>query len=178
MLVMCHDDDCGELLDKDGQCPTCKFHPDMQSTSFIDRGTRFLREDLANGKTFLGEGRKPVWEPSQLDQEIEEVLCKRCDKPYPLIFGEDTPTQGNGCDVGVHYTKSGKWILVGHYGSKYDLTLFEFVKEPEESLKYANPICDNCVDSLKSNGTIKYIREVGMNELMDNDLGIIYEPKA
>lgn len=32
-----HDDGCGTILDKDGKCPKCGFHPDMQSRAFESR---------------------------------------------------------------------------------------------------------------------------------------------
>jgi hypothetical protein len=60
MRLMFHDDSCGELLDRDGRCPSCGLHPDMQSTGFRDVPEPEVRERQALGRTFLGEGRKPV----------------------------------------------------------------------------------------------------------------------
>lgn len=60
MLLMFHDDDCGELLDSEGKCPKCKFHPDGQSTAFrevLDAELSTLRRD---GRSFLGKYRTPV----------------------------------------------------------------------------------------------------------------------
>lgn len=57
MMVMFHDDDCGELLDSDGKCPKCGFYPDMQSCGFRDVPKKELR---ALDRDFLGEGRQPV----------------------------------------------------------------------------------------------------------------------
>ena len=58
MLLMFHDDGCGELLDDEGKCPTCGFHPDMQSTSFRDVPVEELL--TMRGRTFLGEHRAQV----------------------------------------------------------------------------------------------------------------------
>ncbi len=57
MKAMFHDDDCGVLLDGDGKCPSCGFHPDMQSTGFreITSHDRLARA----GDTVLGLQREP-----------------------------------------------------------------------------------------------------------------------
>lgn len=60
MRLMFHDDSCGELLDHEGRCPSCGFHPDMQSTAFRDVPEPEVRERQALGRTFLGEGRKEI----------------------------------------------------------------------------------------------------------------------
>ena len=60
MRVMFHDDDCDDLLDQDGQCPTCKFHPDMQSTGFKDISVGNAFTMLRNGRTLLGLYREPI----------------------------------------------------------------------------------------------------------------------
>jgi hypothetical protein len=57
---MFHDDSCGELLDKDGKCPKCNFHPDMQSTAFKSVPIEWVRLMLADGQTFLGQYRTPI----------------------------------------------------------------------------------------------------------------------
>jgi hypothetical protein len=62
IVVMYHDDDCNELLDKTGMCPRCKFHPDMQSTGFVAVSAEIIRNELASGRTFLGEHRVPIEE--------------------------------------------------------------------------------------------------------------------
>lgn len=56
MKLMFHDDDCGALLDSIGQCPACRFHPDMQSTAFRE----VAPENLVSGQTYLGVGREVV----------------------------------------------------------------------------------------------------------------------
>jgi hypothetical protein len=58
--VMIHDDDCGEYLDKEGMCPKCKFHPDMQSTCFKNIDYKELVALIKNGKTFLGIYRTQI----------------------------------------------------------------------------------------------------------------------
>ena len=60
MLLMFHDDNCGEFLDKDGQCPKCRYHPDMQSTAFRELSNDEVTRRLLTGETFFGEHRKPV----------------------------------------------------------------------------------------------------------------------
>ena len=61
MMVMFHDDDCGELLDGDGECPTCKFHPDMQSTGFREVPDEAIADGIARlGRTYLGAHRERV----------------------------------------------------------------------------------------------------------------------
>jgi len=57
---MFHDDDCGELLDADGRCPKCKFHPDMQSTGFKEVPDTQVAADKKFGRSFLGPGRERV----------------------------------------------------------------------------------------------------------------------
>jgi hypothetical protein len=62
-LVMYHDDDCGELLDKEGMCPKCKFHPDMQSTAFTELTDTHVSFLLSLCRTLLGQYRTPItWE--------------------------------------------------------------------------------------------------------------------
>jgi len=34
-VVFIHDDGCGAVLDSDGNCPVCDFHPDMQSRAIV-----------------------------------------------------------------------------------------------------------------------------------------------
>lgn len=60
MQLMFHDDDCGEFLDADGQCPKCKFHPDMQSTAFKNVSDSEVQALKGQGRTLLGQNRKPV----------------------------------------------------------------------------------------------------------------------
>lgn len=60
MNLMFHDDDCGALLDSSGECHVCRFHPDMQSTSFREVAPEHVEWGLAHGYTFLGEGRDRV----------------------------------------------------------------------------------------------------------------------
>lgn len=60
MKVLFHDDDCGEPLAADGQCPSCRFHPDMQSTGFMDLPQATVKQVLARGGSLLGLGREPV----------------------------------------------------------------------------------------------------------------------
>lgn len=60
MQLMFHDDDCGMLLDHQGRCPTCGFHPDMQSTGFKDVPEDEVRTMKAQGRSFLGLYREPV----------------------------------------------------------------------------------------------------------------------
>ncbi len=55
MKVMVHDDDCGEILDAEGRCPKCGFHPDIQSTAFREATEQELR-----GRTALGPERQKI----------------------------------------------------------------------------------------------------------------------
>jgi hypothetical protein len=59
MMLMVHDDSCGELLDDQGKCPRCNFHPDMQSTAFREVSAEELRTLRAAGRTFVGTHRTP-----------------------------------------------------------------------------------------------------------------------
>lgn len=52
---MVHDDDCGEILDAEGRCPKCGFHPDIQSTAFREATEQELR-----GRTALGPERQKI----------------------------------------------------------------------------------------------------------------------
>ena len=59
-LLMFHDDDCGELLDGNGRCPKCGFHPDGQSTSFREVGDEEFARLKAEGRTLLGQYREAM----------------------------------------------------------------------------------------------------------------------
>ena len=58
--VMIHDDGCGEFLDKTGSCPVCQYHPDMQSTAFVDIKQDKLQKLIQKGQSFLGAHRTPM----------------------------------------------------------------------------------------------------------------------
>lgn len=60
MMLMFHDDDCGELLDHEGLCPKCRFHPDMQSTAFKEVPDAEVQRQLQEGRKFLGLRRSVV----------------------------------------------------------------------------------------------------------------------
>ena len=67
--VMFHDDDCGRFLDATGECPRCKFHPDMQSTGFATVSVSYINDSIKSfGRTFLGLYRTPIV------KEITEVM--------------------------------------------------------------------------------------------------------
>jgi hypothetical protein len=51
MMLMFHDDDCGELLDADGKCGKCGFYPDMQSTAYREVADSELRPLLKAGRS-------------------------------------------------------------------------------------------------------------------------------
>ncbi len=55
--LMVHDDDCNEFLTNDGECPKCKFHPDMESVVFVVVSPLKYQELRKTGRTFLGVGR-------------------------------------------------------------------------------------------------------------------------
>lgn len=59
-MLMSHDDGCTELLDQDGKCPVCDFHPDMQSTAFRAVPTAEIDAMRAKGRTFLGLYREKI----------------------------------------------------------------------------------------------------------------------
>lgn len=60
MKLMYHDDDCGELLNQSGECPKCRYHPDMQSTAFREVPDDVVADLTRKGWTFLGLRRVPV----------------------------------------------------------------------------------------------------------------------
>jgi hypothetical protein len=60
MRLMFHDDSCGELLDAAGQCPKCGFHPDMQSTGFVEVADSEIDKGIWEGRTYLTKFRQPV----------------------------------------------------------------------------------------------------------------------
>lgn len=70
MKVMFHDDDCGELLDSAGKCPTCGFHPDMQSTGFRDVA------ELPSGRSFLGPGRAEIGEGAKMRRPSAQQVAQ------------------------------------------------------------------------------------------------------
>jgi hypothetical protein len=59
-MLMFHDDSCDVLLDADGRCPKCGFHPDMQSTGFKEITEDEIRRRLAAGETMMGSQRRPI----------------------------------------------------------------------------------------------------------------------
>jgi len=59
-MLMAHDDGCTELLDHEGKCPSCNFHPDMQSTVFRPVPNKELEKMRAEGRTFLGQYREQI----------------------------------------------------------------------------------------------------------------------
>lgn len=60
IMLMYHDDSCGELLDNTGMCPKCGFHPDGQSVAFTDVSLKLYNLGKAQGMTFLGRYREPM----------------------------------------------------------------------------------------------------------------------
>lgn len=61
-LLMYHDDSCGVLLNGDGSCPNCKFHPDMQSLGLREASMNEIKEQAAkySMKNFMGSRRKVI----------------------------------------------------------------------------------------------------------------------
>lgn len=63
--LMYHDDDCGVLLDDQGKCPACGFHPDMQSVGFrkVDMTSEEVTRRVGGASGFMTTYRTPVvWE--------------------------------------------------------------------------------------------------------------------
>lgn len=65
MILMFHDDDCGELLDNDGRCQKCEFQPDEQSTAFHEVSEDELRTLRAARATSTARSypRSVPWRP-------------------------------------------------------------------------------------------------------------------
>lgn len=84
-LVMYHDDSCGELLDKEGMCPKCKYHPDMQSTAFTELTTGEIAFHLTmcsiNGKYCQKHDFVHGAEAEKLRRGIEKLMAKIDDGP-------------------------------------------------------------------------------------------------
>ncbi len=60
-MLMFHDEEqCDQLLDKDGLCPKCGYHPDMQSVGFKEITEREIVSRLAKGQTMMGSRRTPI----------------------------------------------------------------------------------------------------------------------
>ena len=60
IMLMYHDDSCGELLDNQGKCPTCGFHPDGQSVGFVPVSMKLYNLAKTQGMTFLGRYREQM----------------------------------------------------------------------------------------------------------------------
>ena len=73
MMLMFHDDDCEELLDADGKCPKCCFHPDMRSTGFRNVPEVFVSEEVKNGKTFLGHHRMRIQSQAAITVSVQPL---------------------------------------------------------------------------------------------------------
>lgn len=90
MMVMFHDDDCGELLDGDGECPKCKFHPDMQSTGFKDMNDAVLRDGIERlGLTYLGKHRERINRMAPITPATSPVLVPVLTVVPPLPSKEE-----------------------------------------------------------------------------------------
>jgi len=61
LMLMYHDDSCGELIDSSGKCPKCGFSPDMQSLGFRKVSEAEISEKRQGGATFMGQHRTPVY---------------------------------------------------------------------------------------------------------------------
>lgn len=65
--------DCGELLDKMGWCPKCRYPPSKHATAFREVDTATLTRDLqVAGRSFLGQFRVPIERQSSPDESDEE----------------------------------------------------------------------------------------------------------
>lgn len=60
LLLVYHDDHCGDLLTSRGNCLKCGFAPDMQSVGFKWVDAEVVDSEIAAGKSFLGEYRTPI----------------------------------------------------------------------------------------------------------------------
>jgi hypothetical protein len=59
-MLMFHDDSCDVLLDSEGKCPKCGFHPDMQSMGLKEITQQEIDRRLASGETMMGAQRRPI----------------------------------------------------------------------------------------------------------------------
>jgi hypothetical protein len=66
--VMFHDDDCGEWIDSYGRCPRCRIYPDMQSLGITGAPQSVVNALLADGRTLLGPGRRPITTPHKCEE--------------------------------------------------------------------------------------------------------------
>lgn len=58
IMLMYHDDSCGDLLDNQGRCHCCGFHPDGQSVGFTDVPLSVYNAAKSRGLTFMGRYRE------------------------------------------------------------------------------------------------------------------------
>lgn len=88
-------------------------------------------------------------------QADNEVMCKTCEKIYDQ--GVVSPTQATGCAASVVSGPGDQVKILGHYGSKHDLTLFKFLRSP---LTFGvDPVCDECIDRFVADGRIEVEQE-------------------
>lgn len=77
----------------------------------------------------------------QNNQEKETVVCATCKKENTHVFSAETG-QAYGCSSDL-VQKDGKIFSYSHYGSKFDMTKFNF--KELANFKLGN-ICDECID--------------------------------
>ena len=58
--LLYHDDGCKAFLDRWGNCPVCKYHPDMQSLGIKEVSDEALAQGLDHGETYMGPYRTPI----------------------------------------------------------------------------------------------------------------------
>lgn len=86
------------------------------------------------------------------------VICKLCNKSYICMH---SPTQGVNCASSVMKNKvNDRWIIVGGYGSDFDMSIHEFRNNDLGNLSHSlekntiDPVCDNCFRQLIAIGAV------------------------
>ena len=114
IMLMYHDDSCGELLDNQGKCPTCGFHPDGQSVGFVDVSLKmsiFTQDDYDELRSYcqlLGNGSSdgsdkygtpeyvsPVEKVKILRKALRDLVDRR---EAAVAYNNYPPERVNGSD--------------------------------------------------------------------------------
>lgn len=121
----------------------------------------------------LGPARRTLYD---INRKVTCFVCTR--KFHDAIDGSDgASNQGIGCDASVHQLQDGSWIILGSYGSDFDLYLFEFLPRgsyPPPLVAMADPICDDCIRRLVQSRQVRFVRQLTIAEA--GDLKLVARP--
>jgi len=95
---------------------------------------------------------------------LDKVVCKVCHKEFTTSVY--SPTQARGCAADV-ITYKGSLYVFGHYGSKFDTTLFRFaVLIPDGVTTATDPVCDACIHGWVNQGVLVEVADGYVEDIL------------